>query len=263
MEIVALPMVHLGSILLVTWAILVVDAGPALPSALCEVALGLASATFDDLKPDADYGGALECRHDPSVVKGLAAAFTHLPEGASPITQGMVINAPDKAGSTSLRAFQGSTHPLTPGRNCSSKLEVARQRVGSRPATAMLVRDPFTRYVSGVSELIRHECNNWMHWRNNFYAGEQRRGLPLSTLHPHLKAQDLRVSRSGISCNATFSGTPAVWPLASPNEFVVIVGAVLTDMDRGFRDRNVIPQVFCPHALKFTQSSRIAYQRWY
>ena len=87
-------MVHLGSILLVTWAILVVDAGPALPSALCEVALGLASATFDDLKPDADYGGALECRHDPSVVKGLAAAFTHLPEGASPGFKMSGVNLP-------------------------------------------------------------------------------------------------------------------------------------------------------------------------
>lgn len=172
--------------------------------------------------------------------KGNRAAVPR-PETAAP--DAFFLHSAPKVGGTSLRSFQGSTHSLPP--HTSRTAAVA--SFGNRTATGFLVREPVSRFLSGVEEIIRHHWSSWAQWRGGFYKGTKG-DLPLSVLHQDENSRALELSIAG---GATLHGLPLEPALESAAAFSLLAGAMLTDLDRGFRNPHVNPQVEAALAVRW------------
>lgn len=160
-----------------------------------------------------------------------------------------IVHAADKAGSTSLRAYQGGkvvqllrNYNGFNENSCPTMLAATSSVVGNRSARAFFVRDPVNRYVSGVGELLRHHCIQWIKWRKGFYKNLAARALPVSLLHPDLSGHHFSIKNDGLTCKVGWGNQSLVSPFSTPALFTTVTGMILTDLSRGFRDQNVNPQ---------------------
>lgn len=218
---------------------------PMFPSTACWESLHAESSRWKELSTAADT-----CKTIPYVMKKREGSpISTICDSDGIGCDSLIVHAADKAASSSLRAFQGvkvvkllRNYSGYDRKSCPTMLAATSSVIGNRPARALFVRDPISRYVSGVGELLRHHCMTWITWRRKFYNNLAAQALPVSLLHPDLSGHNFSISPSDLTCKVGWGNQSLVSPFSTPALFTAVAGMILTDLSRGFRNQNVNPQ---------------------